>query len=392
MKKLFPAVLMILLLIGCSSNEAATKKEENEPAKKEVAKAKEEKEITVPNLSNYETVTLEEKDEYKEIVIAYPKFSYEPIDSLLSKEMESQLDGHIEEAEKDLMGARDPDSLDYGKKYSFTSEFREPVITDEFVSIYFDAYVYMGGVHGMPLSTDFNFDLKENKLLTLDEVLESHGTSLETISDIVADELLYSEKFSEYRGDPVTYTYRADVKKETEPVENNFHTFTLTEESIIFYKQYYSLFPNAAGIVDVEVKWDEVEKREKEKNNALTYKNDEYNFTLKIPASWEGKYTVKKGNWNPAAELSYDFQFVHNGKEICNIFSINILDGESDESDDLGPMEFIASQDGKTFALTKIMEFPQEFMEDEELSKVQDEFTEMVNGEVPEIIETFSFE
>lgn len=400
---------LLLLLVGCSQQGTADQKETvsekekvgtvNEDSVKEVVKEtatkgekESETEKPLPDLSQYETVKLEKKEESFEIEIEYPSFGYEPIDKLLAGEMQSQFE-NSQEAAKEII--EDPayekeEGLGTKIKYSYSVSFKAPVVTDDFVSIYFDVYIYMGGVHGMEQSYAFNYDLKNNRLMNLEDVLSEKGTTLQNVSKLVAEELINSDLFAEYRPDPVTFTYKEDVKKETEPTTTNYYAFSLTEDAIILYKQFYSLFPNSAGVVGVAVSWDKIDAATEEKKNDIVYQNDDHHFALRLPASWEGKYVVKEGDWNVAAEISYDFQFMHNGKEICNIFSISVINTES--ADDTGPMNLIANHNGKSYVWNSIMEMPPEFLEGGELQELEEEFARMVNEEVPEIMETFTFE
>ncbi len=398
MKKMTTWILLLFLLVGCSpqgNKQQASESVDNEDTKVEKTaakgKVKDKLEQQPPNLSKYETVKLEDKQEEFEIEIEYPSFSYAPVDELLSKEMQSQFK-NSQKAAKEIIEDIYEDGLGTNLKYSYHVFFEKPVITDEFVSIYFNIRIYMGGASGMSQSYAFNYDLKNQQLLDLEEVLKRRDTNLQIVSKLVADELIHGDQFAEYREDPAPFTYKTSVKGETEPTVENYYAFSLTEDSIILYKQFYSLFPNAAGVVGVEVSWEKIDKATEEKKNDIVYKNDDYHFTLHLPSSWEGKFIVKEDDWNVAAETSYDFQFMHNGKEISNIFSVSVLDTESDGDEEFGPMNFIASQNGKTFVWNSIMEVPPEFWEGGELHELQNEFTHMLNEDLREVIETFTLE
>ncbi|KRG16467.1 PdaC/SigV domain-containing protein [Lederbergia galactosidilytica] len=407
MKKITLLALLLLVLVGCSQQGSTDKKgtasekekvsavdeDSEKEVVKETAKKEEEREIEklLPDLSQYETVKLEKKEENFEIEIQYPSFGYEPVDKLLADEMQFQFESSQEAAKEIIKDpAYEEEGLGTKIKYSYDVSFKEPVVTDDFVSIYFDVYIYMGGVHGTEHSYAFNYDLKNNQLLDLEEVLKRSGTDLNSVSKLVAEELINSGQFAEYRSEPVTFKYKEDVKEETKPTLENYYAFSLTEDAIILYKQFYKLFPNSAGVVGVEVSWDKIAAATEEKKNDIVYQNNDHQFTLHLPASWEGKYIVKEGDWNVGAEISYDFQFMHNGKEICNIFSISVLDTESAEN--IGPMNLIANHNGKTYVWNPIMEMPPEFWEGGELQELEEEFARMVNEEVPEIMETFTFE
>lgn len=404
MKKLTAFLLLIpfTLIIGCVSNEEVVNKEANkkeateqidsdttEQTESETVK----KEEDTLNLQNYETIVLEEVDENREIKIEYPHFDYEPLDEIISKEMESTFESQKGFADEMSDAMEDENSDGVEASHHFVMTFEEPTITDDFVSIHFDGRISMG-VSGMSVDTSINFDLHNNQIITQEDVLKEHGTNLQAISEVVAEKLITDEAFEMYRGNPVSDSYINHVYKETDPSENKYDSFTLDEDGITFYNQYYSIFPNAAGIVGVSLDWDEIDAQvnkseevsQETRSDVGTYVNDEYDFTLNIPESWEGKYTVKKGDWHPFAIASYDFQFVYEGKEICNIFSINI----HDKNAETGPEIVIAEGNGYLFTYNTIMELPLEFYEGGTLSHLEEDLLSMVNEDVPEIAKSFT--
>ncbi|MCJ8009098.1 PdaC/SigV domain-containing protein [Lederbergia wuyishanensis] len=390
---IFSLFLLLFLLVGCNKKDtsAPPTKAEKESSVSEMENNQEE---LRKKLTNYESITLEEKNEEHEVTIEYPKFSYEPLDDILSSQMDASFQ---------LQTSDDNEALfEYdmeGIQYIFTTSFKKPVITQDYVSIYFEDYQYWGGAHGMSSPHSFNFDLKNDRIMTIHDVMKEHSTTLQVMSEMVAQKLINDEGFAEYREEPVTADYRQSVKSETIPVEENFSTFTLSEDGITFYKQYFSLFPNAMGIVGIDLKWLDVDNymtSEKEEasntNDSFTYQNDDYNFVLTLPSSWEGKYVVSKGDWNMDAEVSYDFNFVHNGEVICNLFSINILNEDVvGEDPELGMMTYIDRKNSNIYTYSTIPEMPEEFMEGGKLENLQDMLVKMVNDDVPNIIETFDF-
>jgi len=74
--------------------------------------------------------------------------------------------------------------------------------------------------------------------MTINDVLTQHSTSLDVMADLVADKLIHDDQFALYRDNPVTESYKAAVKEDTLPLEGNYSTFSLTNDSITFYKTY----------------------------------------------------------------------------------------------------------------------------------------------------------
>lgn len=196
--------------------------------------------------------------------------------------------------------------------------------------------------------------------------------------------------------DSTTYNHYKDGTSEYGPFYIGDNQF-LMMETYEYQRKEHLKTSIAECVVNKSDKADS-DNREQKKNKkakaeeGMTYKNDEYGFSLTLPASWEGKYTVDEYYFDPVSERNINFHFVFDGEVVCNIFSINVLDGSEEEIGDPGPMTIIASKNGKTFAYTKMMEIPLEFFEDKELSKVQDEYEKMVNEDVSKIVETFSLQ
>ncbi|TQS70538.1 DUF4163 domain-containing protein [Ornithinibacillus gellani] len=331
-------------------------KEKNKVEEKEIAT---EEVISIDSLANYEMKKLEYEDELYEIEIEYPKFSYAPIDKLLqavkNKLFEEQkvFETYEEEEEEEdyFLG-------DY--KHRFNSIIREPiVITKDFISIYFEEYMVMGYT-GFELGSTFNFNLHNNHMITIDEVLQQHSTTEDTMRELISLELIYGENFEELRYGDASENYIAKVREEMEPGNFDFSFFTLTEESIIFYKQFYSLFSNSDGIVGVELKWSDVEAYMEENaldnqdlesdyddlyflspfegkiQQELFYTDPDYGFTIEFPESWKGKYSIEVEEGSDMSSIkevskTITFSMVEGSKLVGTIFSIRVMEDIPEE-------------------------------------------------------------
>lgn len=123
-----------------------------------------------------------------------------------------------------------------------------------------------------------------------------------------------------------------------------------------------------------------------DKYEVISYKDDEYGFSLEIPQTWEGKYFIEKGIWIDGINHSVAFNYFNNGIS-NNIFTIIIMEEVIFIEDwDEYFLIYIDTKDGKTYSYLNIMEPTEELLEEgnkEALAFV----TEMVEG-VPAIIET----
>ena len=393
-------IIPFLFMFGCDQNkETAVNEVEEEDSTVEMEtkteEVVEEEEAAIPNLTNYETVRLEEKTDQREIVIEYPDFKYEPVDKVIVNRMETDFTNQMGLADE-LLEISDAED-GFGSFHFYYLGFDEPTITEDYVSIHFDGNISMGAPSGQPVDYSFNYDLKEDKIISLEDILREYQTNVIEISNLVAEKIIKDDRFAGYRDEPVSANYLQMVEEETEPSSDNYQSFTIDEEGITFYKTYFSILPNSEGIVGVKINWDELgvtdessEETSQSRDLEGTYTNEEYHFSLNIPESWEGKYTTKNGNWHPTALASVDFQFVHDGEEVSNIFSINIYDVSTDVSP--GMEMVIAESDDYLFTYNTIMELPLAFYEGGELSHLEGEFLEMVNEDVEAVVNSFTLQ
>lgn len=428
---ILPLTIIFFILSGCNSSETPTissesgvkvteseveimeENQEHTEVKNEIIEEEIEKDL-VSKLKNYETIVLESTDENHQIIIKYPKFNYAPLDEVLF-DKHKEFEGQQEQEEINrLEGIQD--------YYSYESTFEEPIITESIVSIYFDGRFYQGG--GFSFSNTLNFDLKNDRVITINDVLKQHSISLEVIADLVSQKLITDERFAEFREDPITERYKTAVKEETIPVESNYSSFTLTEKSITFYKQYTSIFSNAMGIVDVEITWDELEDYKEvfyektdvesvqgpitynfgdsvEPENTLKYIDQEYGFSVDIPQSWNDKYLVRIAedyyeNLPKEPSKSIDFSMVDDGKYIGDLFSIEVLEGISEEEvkeyykDWPGFEGFIGAENGIVLVYTRPGMMPEQLY-GEAYVETGNQFSKMVEEDMPKILETLQF-
>lgn len=422
MKNLIIFILLIVNLIfinGCKKEGDTT--EVTEPKEKAVeieTVEVDETENLIEQLKNYEIVVLEDQGEYHQVRVEYPKFDYEPLDEILS-DKQREFEGQIEQAKE--FSSEEFRSEGIEEVYSYESNVENVIITDNIVSIYYEGRFYQGG-GGFPIKSSLNYDLNNDRIITLDDVLEEHSITLEELADLFAEKLLTDERLYEYHENPELL--RAEVEEETKPIESNYSTFTLTDDSITFYGEYYSLFPNAEGIIDIEITWDEVEEYKENKNgksdtdavtsrwfykfgdpveatNSLKYDDQEYRFTVDLPESWKGKYFVQitKSDFEyfpKEPSKSIVFNMVHDGKYVGYIFSIEVLEGISEEEVKAyyenwpGFEGFIGAGNDVVLIYSRPGEMEAPLYEEPYL-EVGNQFSKMVEEDMPKILESLEF-
>lgn len=141
--------------------------------------------------------------------------------------------------------------------------------------------------------------------------------------------------------------------------------------------------------IDQESNADKTEDLEEEisEEKPIEYKDEKYGFTLELPASWEGYYTVNHEEWFDEASESISFNF-ESGNIYSNIFNIIVIEETIKEEDWEDPFQiYIREEDGKTYSYIQAMEPPQELLEDE--NDIYLTIISKMVGDVPTIIESF---
>lgn len=412
-KFIFFLSLSFILLIGCNQDYASNQKETTDQhAEEKLAEQTNEEEKKdsnmdqlIADLQNYEPKKLEYQDERTFIELEYPQFSYEPLDQIIEKEMKETL-----EENKEFGMNNEEEIPNGGADYAFTRSFDDPVITEDFVSIFFRDRIFWGGPMGMDYGYSFNFDLKTGELISLEDVLDKHQTSLEQLSYWVAKKLIYDEEFAEHRGE-VTPEYIQAVVEQTRPIKDQYSLFTLTQDSIIFYFDSRLIgFPGFVGMTGIEVFWEEIGKEEMEATayyifgdevepaTDLTYENKEYGLSLEFPESWRGKYIAYEMNpfvwYSPVAEpvAIINFGMVHEGKYIGSLSVIEVYEQTyKEEILDYYQEPIFGFYLGEGSRYIYVYRKPGELPEQlyyEPYIEVGNEFSEMVEEDFPEILET----
>lgn len=129
-----------------------------------------------------------------------------------------------------------------------------------------------------------------------------------------------------------------------------------------------------------------------ESEPTIEYDNKTYGFTLRLPASWEGKYVVKKANWDQQAEVIFDFIYKPEKTKLFSIIILNMTQEQWNRDYAGGLWGYLGERNGKVFAYSVPSELPSELNQNKQ-EKVQAlvDLTKMLNVDVPRIVKTFEF-
>lgn len=127
----------------------------------------------------------------------------------------------------------------------------------------------------------------------------------------------------------------------------------------------------------------------KPSNVPILYENHEYGFTLTIPKSWEGKYSVVEENWIDEAETCITFYYHHDENKYY-MFSLIIFDAQG--YDFVHPMmSYITTHNDKVYVNIPAADPPPELVQSDETKPILDELMKMMNEDLPLILESITF-
>jgi len=123
--------------------------------------------------------------------------------------------------------------------WGLSMTYSEVRYNDTLFTVVFDEYMYTGGAHGISFTVNFTFDTEAESILTLDDVFIDVDDALAAVVPFAVDQV--TETLGEFAD--------ADwIAGGTDPeIEENYATWALSDEGIIFYFGSYQVAPYAAG-------------------------------------------------------------------------------------------------------------------------------------------------
>ena len=133
------------------------------------------------------------------------------------------------------------------KKGHFYVDWQLTQNSSEVISVVLSAYIHTGGSNGEDKMASFNWDTKNQKLITLDEILPkiTKHPNLQTLSDLCRAQLR------------VTLDIEDDsflvqtINEGTMPIASNFQIFAITPLGVYFYFPKYQVAPGSYGTQEV---------------------------------------------------------------------------------------------------------------------------------------------
>jgi hypothetical protein len=155
------------------------------------------------------------------------------------------VDDVIKKAKDDIMTSVSGDFVPGSGQYELDITYDTVSHSDDIYTLLLTVYQYMGGAHGSQAILPYTFDLKNNKLLTLDDIFTNTSDALKLIEPIAQQAVKTAIGADMVQEDMLTAG--------TAPTVDNYQFFSLDKDSITFYFQQYQVGPYAIGIQKVTI-------------------------------------------------------------------------------------------------------------------------------------------
>lgn len=201
---------------------------------------------------HYELVEINEEKDFLITNISYPSFPALPaLDKHIKNLVESGWNDFKKEAEKQWKKTAELNSntlppFEYFVKFNVLGN-------KDIVSIYLEIYSFNGGAHGETHIKTINYDIKNDKYLSVTEATNySYDELSEECNKILYEELIEKEKF-EIDGETVNLL--DEMRREgTKPIAGNYEAFTIDNENLTIYFEDSKVAPHYYGIQTVSLK------------------------------------------------------------------------------------------------------------------------------------------
>jgi len=221
---------------------------------------------------SYQTKQLTIDDLYINFDVKYPYFKNANIDFNLS--IENFLKEQIEsdkmiakenwQARYDLQTREDkiPEVPQEEDKFYFYSDYTIVQSNSSFVSFVLSFGAFTGGAHGYEVKKSYNYDLENNRYLTLADIYKGDESYLDKLSqtsrEILKKEYATVSDEDRANSDPLAIedyleNINSSIDSGTEPLEDNFKTFTFTPNGIKIYFAQYQVGPYVMGMPEIEI-------------------------------------------------------------------------------------------------------------------------------------------
>ena len=152
----------------------------------------------------------------------------------------STVDGVIAQAKDEIMQVVSGDFIPGSGQYALDITYDTVTHSEDIYTLLLTLYQYTGGAHGGTSVLPYTFDLKQNKVLKLDDIFSNTDEALKIIEPLAQDAIKTAIGAEMVQDDMLTAG--------TAPTVDNYQFFALDQDAITFYFQQYQVGPYVIGI------------------------------------------------------------------------------------------------------------------------------------------------
>lgn len=223
--------------------------------------------------NSYDIKVLNPSNTYVKFEVKYPSFKDASLDfnSQIETLVKTQMDDHVKISEENWQARYDTQGegeniprvpIKDEDKFSFFSDFTIIQSNPTYISFVLKYGGFSGGAHGYENVVSFNYDVKNQKMVMLQDLFLNDSNYLVSISNASRELLIKQfavvteedkknfdpEALKEYVDNIVTM-----INSGTDPIKENFTIFTFTPDKVKIYFSQYQVGPYAIGMPEVEV-------------------------------------------------------------------------------------------------------------------------------------------
>ncbi len=191
--------------------------------------------------SKYVVKEMVEEEEYYSVRIYYPETKYKELNDEIFNFITNKLNDF-----KNDIGVINKEELSYKFNYDVTFNSYE---YGDYISIVIDTTYYSGGAHPNEYIKSFNYDIKENKMITIEDLIIKNKDIIAILSENSYNILKQEERIKKYSNEKF-------LSGGTSKNQENFSNFAFSKDGLIIFFNKYQVGPYVAGSFEVKLPYD----------------------------------------------------------------------------------------------------------------------------------------
>lgn len=196
------------------------------------------KEKTMFTTVNENKISLENEHQYK-IKVYYPEVSY----SLLNDMIEEKINDYILNFKNDINDINVQEN-----QYYTLSILYDSYSYQDYISYVFEIESYIGGAHPNHDIWTITYDFKNNKIVTINDLIKTDSKFLEIVSNISREELIINPRIVDTQM----------LMDGTNPNLENFSKFAFSDSGLFFFFPHYQVAPYSSGSFVISIPYQEL--------------------------------------------------------------------------------------------------------------------------------------